>query len=77
MSMSRDLSFFLELQVKQTNRRIFIYQEKYIFKLLKKYSMDTCASTKVPICFKRKIFLDLSGVTVNKKRYRGMIISLL
>ncbi|XP_052621726.1 uncharacterized protein LOC128127306 [Lactuca sativa] len=45
-SMNRELSFFLGLQVKQTNRRICIHQEKYILELIKKYLMDTYASAK-------------------------------
>ncbi|XP_052620983.1 uncharacterized mitochondrial protein AtMg00810-like [Lactuca sativa] len=73
MSMNRELSFFLGLQVKQTNREIFIYQEKYMSEVLKKYSMETCASTKVPMGFGHKIFADPSGVPVDEKKYRGMI----
>ncbi|XP_042753194.1 secreted RxLR effector protein 161-like [Lactuca sativa] len=77
MSMNRELSFFLGLQVKQTNRGFFIHQEKYIPELLKKYSMDTYASTKVLMDFGHKIFANPSGVAVDEKKYRGMIGSLL
>ncbi|XP_023735294.1 uncharacterized protein LOC111883170 [Lactuca sativa] len=77
MSMNRELSLFLGLQVKQTNRGIFIHQDKYISELLKKYSMETCASAKAPMGFKNKIFSDPSGVVVDQKKYRGMIRSLL
>ncbi|KAL7598804.1 hypothetical protein Lser_V15G25003 [Lactuca serriola] len=77
MSMNRELSFFLGLQVKQSNRGIFIHQEKYISELLKKYLMDTCASAKVPMGFGDKIFADPSGAAVDEKKYRGMIGSLL
>ena len=77
MSMNHELSFFLRLQFKQTNRGIFIHQEKYISELLKKYSMDTCASAKVPMSFRHKIFSDPSSVSIDQKQYRGMILSLL
>ena len=77
MIMNRELSFFLGLQVKQTNQGIFIHQEKYITELLKKYSMDTHASAKVPMGFGHKIFADPLGVSVDEKKYRGMIGSLL
>ena len=77
MSMNRELSFFLGLQVKQTNKGIFIHQEKYISELLKKYSMDACASAKVPMSFGHKIFVDPLGVSVDDMKYRGMIGSLI
>ena len=67
LSMDRELSFFIGLQVKQTNRGIFIHQEKYISELLKKYSMDTCASAKVPMDFGHKIFSDPSCVIVDQR----------
>ncbi|XP_023770936.1 uncharacterized mitochondrial protein AtMg00810-like [Lactuca sativa] len=39
--------------------------------------MDTCASAKVPMGFRHKIFADPSGVSVNEKKYCGMMGSLL
>ncbi|XP_042753358.1 secreted RxLR effector protein 161-like [Lactuca sativa] len=75
--MNRELSFFLILQVKQTNKGIFIHQDKYISELLKKYSIDTYASAKVPMGFGHKIFNDPSGASVDETKYRGMIGSLL
>ncbi|XP_023769803.1 uncharacterized protein LOC111918361 [Lactuca sativa] len=77
MSMNRELSFFLSLQVNQTNRGIFIHQEKYISELLKKYSMDTCASGKILMGFGHAIFSDPSSVAVDENKYRGMTRSLL
>lgn len=40
-------------------------------------SMDTCASTKVMMGFRYKIFSDPSGDAIDQKKYMGMIISLL
>ncbi|KAL7601984.1 uncharacterized protein LOC111897196 [Lactuca sativa] len=77
MSMNHEMSFFLTLQIKHTNKGIFFHQEKFISELLKKYSMDTCASAKVPMRFGHKIFFEPSGVAVDKKKYRGMIRLLL
>lgn len=50
-----------------------MHQEKYIFELLNKYSMDTCSITKVPIGFVHKIFSDPFGEDIDQKKYRGMI----
>ena len=77
MSMDRELSFFLGLQVKQTIRGTFIHQEKYTSELLKKYSMDHCAMAKVPISFGHKIWADPTCEFVDQTKYRGMIGSLL
>lgn len=36
-------------------------------------SMDTCASTKVPMGFEHKIFPNPSGETVDQEKYKGII----
>lgn len=77
MSMNCELSFFLRLQVKKTHLGIFIHQEMYISELLKKYSVDTSTSAKVPMGFEHKIFLDWSGEFVDQKKYRRMVGSLI
>ena len=77
MSMNREISFFLGLQIKQIDQGIFIHQEKYTSELLKKYSMDTCSSAKVPMSFGTKMSADILGESVDQKNYRGMIGSLL
>lgn len=38
-------------------------------------SMDTCASTKVMMGFRYKIFSDPSGDAIDQKKYMGMIRS--
>ena len=40
MSMMGELNFFLGLQIKQTKEKIFINQNKYIKKIIKKYGME-------------------------------------
>lgn len=77
MSMNREIDFFLGLQVKQIQQGIFIHQEKYTTKLLKKYSMDNCSSVKVPMAFGYNIYVDPSGESVDHKTYRGVIGSLM
>ena len=71
------INFFLGLQVKQVPQGIFIHQEKYTTKLLKKFLMDNCSSAKVPIAFGYKISIDPTGESVDHKTYRGMIGSLM
>jgi hypothetical protein len=42
MSMLGELTFFLGLQVSQSNKGIFISQTKYIKEMLKKFQMEDC-----------------------------------
>ena len=46
MSMFRELSFFLGIKISQLNDGIFIYQTKYVKKVLKIFNMQYCK----PIC---------------------------
>jgi hypothetical protein len=45
MSMLGELSFFLGLQITQTNKGIFISQKKYIKEMSKKFGMEVNLST--------------------------------
>ena len=42
MSMVRELSYFLELHIRQMEEGIFINQAKYVKYLLKKYGLEGC-----------------------------------
>ena len=76
MSMMGELSYFLGLQVKQTDDGIFINQSKYTKNLLKRFNMldSSSASTLMATTIK----LDQhQGDKVDVTSYRGMIGSLL
>jgi hypothetical protein len=49
MSLLGELTFFLGLQICQSNKGIFISQEKYIREMLKKFGMTDCKSVSTPM----------------------------
>lgn len=77
MRMNHEMNFFLGLKVKQSPQGTFIHQEKYTSKFLKKYWMDNCALSKVPISFEANMSSDIFGESIDQKTYIGMIGSLL
>ena len=72
-----DLTFILELQIKQKKNDIIICQSKYIRDLLKKYNMDQCKSANTPTPMSATIRLDqdLNGKSVNL-RYDCLLLYL-
>ena len=77
MSMMGELTYFLGLQIKQTEKGISICQEKYLMNLLKKYELTDCSSVKTPMVPPNNLGPDLTGKSVNQTQYRGMIGSLM
>ena len=49
MSMVGELTYFLGLQVKQTNSRIYINQAKYARNLVKRFGLEKAAHAKTPM----------------------------
>jgi hypothetical protein len=49
MSLLGELSFFLGLQIHQSNQGIFISQTKYIREMLKRFGMEDCKSFITPM----------------------------
>ena len=49
MSLLGELKFFLGLQVQQATYGIFLPQEKYLKKILKKYGMEDCKLVSAPM----------------------------
>ncbi|KAK6158992.1 hypothetical protein DH2020_006306 [Rehmannia glutinosa] len=77
MSMIGELTFFLEIQVKQMNDGTFISQTKYTRDLMKKFDMKEKSSVKIPMNTSIKMDMDAYGKAVDQTRYRALIGSLL
>ncbi|KAG2404657.1 Retrovirus-related Pol polyprotein from transposon RE1 Retro element 1 [Vigna angularis] len=77
MSMIGELTFFLGLQIKQTDGGTFVSQTKYCREVLKKFGMDTCKEANTPMATSCYLDKDESGEGVNETMFRGMIGSLL
>ncbi|GKD11057.1 retrovirus-related pol polyprotein from transposon TNT 1-94 [Tanacetum coccineum] len=77
MSMMRQMSFFLGLQVSQNPKGIFINQSKYALEILRKYGIDSSASVDTPMVEKMKLDEDRQGKLVDPTRFHGMVGSLM
>ncbi|CAN1335388.1 Retrovirus-related Pol polyprotein from transposon TNT 1-94 [Linum perenne] len=77
MSMMGQLQFFLGLQVFQCRQGIFIHQMKYIKSLLDKFDFNNMKPASTPMATTTKLDTDLSGISVDNTKFRGMIGSLL
>ena len=77
MSMVGELNYFLRLQVKQREDRIFISQEKYAKNLVKRFGLDSRKHTSTPMSSSAKLSRDATSVEVDPTLFRSMIDSLL
>jgi hypothetical protein len=53
-----ELSFFLELQIRQSNQGIFISQTKYIREMIKRFGMEDCKPVITPMQTNCKLSKD-------------------
>lgn len=77
MSMMDELTFFLELQIKQSRPRIAICQAKYIRELLRNSKLSKAKHSKTPMSTSIKMDKNEKARSVDRKCHRGMIGSLL
>ncbi|GJS35965.1 putative ribonuclease H-like domain-containing protein [Tanacetum coccineum] len=77
MSSMGELTFFLGLQVQQKEDGIFISQDKYVAKILKKFDFATVKTTSTPIETNKALVKDEEAKTVVVNLYRSMIESLM
>jgi hypothetical protein len=73
MSMLGELSFFLGLQISQSNKGIFISQTKYIKEMLKKFKMEDCKPVSTPMITGCKLSKDDESPEADHTMYRSMI----
>nr|GEZ51208.1 hypothetical protein [Tanacetum cinerariifolium] len=72
-----ELTFFLGLQVKQTEDGIFISQDKYVAEILRKFGLTEGKSASTPIDTEKPLLKDPDGEDVDVHIYRSMIGSLM
>ncbi|KAJ9542460.1 hypothetical protein OSB04_028966 [Centaurea solstitialis] len=77
MSMMGELTYFLGLQIKQSEKGIFINQGKYVLDMLKKFDLTSCTPMKTPMAPPLSLDKDFKGKPIDVTLYRGMIGSLL
>nr|GEZ51081.1 hypothetical protein [Tanacetum cinerariifolium] len=77
MSSMGELTFFLGLQVKQKKDGIFISQDKYIAKILRKFGLTDGKSASTTIDIEKPLLKDPDGEDVDVHTYKSMIGSLM
>ncbi|GJU17054.1 putative ribonuclease H-like domain-containing protein [Tanacetum coccineum] len=77
MSSMRELTFFLGLQVQQKEDEIFISQDKYVAKILKKFDFATVKTASTPMEPNKALVKDEEANSVDVHLYRSMIRSLM
>ncbi|XP_058757252.1 uncharacterized mitochondrial protein AtMg00810-like [Vicia villosa] len=77
MSLVREFTYFLGLQVKQMDDSIFVCQGKYANSIVKKFGLDNASHKRTHAATHVKVTKDENGVDVDQSLSRSMIESLL
>jgi hypothetical protein len=77
MSLLGELSFFLGLQIRQSNQGIFISQTKHIREMLKRFGMEDCKLVTTHMKTNCKLSKDDDSESTRQRQYRSMIYILL
>nr|GEV97577.1 putative ribonuclease H-like domain-containing protein [Tanacetum cinerariifolium] len=77
MSSMGELTFFFGLQVKQKQDGIFISQDKYVARILRKFGLTDGKSASTPIDTEKPLLKDPDGEDVDVHPYMSMISSLM
>jgi hypothetical protein len=73
MALLGELSFFLGLQICQSNQGIFISQTKYIKEMIKRFGMEDCKPVITPMQTSCKFSKDDDSKSTDQRKYRSMI----
>ncbi|GJV33567.1 putative ribonuclease H-like domain-containing protein [Tanacetum coccineum] len=77
MSCLGELTFYIGLQVKQKEDRIFISQDKYVTEILKNFGFSDVKTTRTPMETRKPLLKDADGEDVDEHLYRSVIGSLM
>ncbi|XP_026405475.1 uncharacterized protein LOC113300488 [Papaver somniferum] len=67
------MSYFLGIEVQQTERGIFINQQRYADGILKRFKMDNCNPILTPTEERMKLTKDESGELVNSTDFKSLV----
>ena len=67
------MSYFLGMEVKQSDDGIFICQQQYAKEILKKFHMESCKSTSTPMNLKEKFSKNDGTNKVDEGQYKSLI----
>ncbi|XP_075080003.1 secreted RxLR effector protein 161-like [Nicotiana tabacum] len=73
MSMMGELTFFLRLQIQQSEEGTFICQTKYTKELIQKFGMSNAKFISTPMRPSTNLDKDEQGIPVDETKYHGMI----
>jgi hypothetical protein len=77
MSMMGELTFFLDIQVKQMKQDTFVHQANYMKDLMKKFNMSELKPVSTSMSTATSLGPDEDGDVVNQMEYMSLIGSLL
>jgi hypothetical protein len=77
MSMTGELTFFLDIQVNQTKQGTFVHQAKYTKDLMKKFNKAELKPVSTPMSSTASLGPDEDDEAVDQGEYRSMIGSLM
>ena len=71
------MKYFLGIEVKQSEKRIFICQNKYSKYLLKIFRIENCKPVPTPVATGTKLRKDDEGLDVNPTLFKILVGSLM
>jgi len=67
------MTYFLGMEVKQSQNEVFICQKKYAKEILKKFQMEECKATSTPMNQKEKLSKNDGADKIDEGYFRSMI----
>ena len=71
------MKYFLGIEVDQSTKVIFVFQQKYAAYILKRFCMEECNPTETPIPLGTKLRKKDEGPIVDSTLYKSLVGSLL
>ena len=67
------MTFFLRMEIKQSEHEVFICQKKHAKEILKKFKLDECKDIRTPMNQKEKLSKDDGTNRIDQTYFRSMI----